>query len=106
MITYKATGIVLGYLWGGGQGGYPARVITSDNLTNLRQQVKDGIEDGSLDSGMGFQSLTGALMCIETIDTRKIDGKTFVAVDYEDELFGDLTQKQKDLLADAEFVYS
>ena len=101
MITYKATGIVLGNCWGGGQGGYPASEIRATNRTSLIQQIENGIKDGSLDSGMGFESLIGALMCVEIIDTREIDGKTFTAIEYEDEYFGDLTPEQEELLADA-----
>jgi len=101
MITYRATGIVLGNCWGSGQGSYPAIEITATNGASLVQQIENGIKDGSLDDGMGFESIVGALMCVETIDVREIDGKTFTAIDYEDEYFGDLTPEQEKLLADA-----
>ena len=101
MIIYKASGIVLGHLWGGGSGGYPAHEIRANSLRELREEIEEQLKSGSLDSGMGYESLIGALMCIETIDTRVIDGKTFIAVDYEDEFFGDLTPEQEELLADA-----
>ena len=102
MITYRATGIVLGNCWGGGQGCYPAIKITATNRASLVQQIENGIKDGSvdLDDGMGFESIVGALMCVETIDVREIDGKTFTAIDYEDEYFGDLTPEQEKLLAE------
>ena len=103
MITYKATGIVLGDLWGGSVGGYPAREITATNRASLIQQIENGIKDGSLDSGMGFKSLTGALMVIDEIDTRKIDGKQFIAHNREDEFFGDLTPEQEEMLADMKY---
>ncbi len=105
MITYKATGIVLGNYWGGGQGGYAATEITATNRVSLIQQIENGIKDGSLDSGMGYESLIGAVMMIDEIDTRKIDGKTFIAHDYESEMFGDLTEKQQDFLLEAQ-LYS
>lgn len=104
MITYRATGIVLGNCWGGGICGYAANEINANSLRELREEIAEQLESGSLDSGMGFESLIGALMCIETIDIREIDNKTFTAIDYEDEFFGDITPEQEELLADA--VYS
>lgn len=104
MITYKATGIVLGNLWGSGIGSYPTCEIRATNRASLIQQIENGIEDGSLDSGMGFESLVGAVMTIDEIDSQKIDGKTFIAHNYENEMFGDLTEEQEDFLSEA--IYS
>lgn len=101
MITYKATGIVLGNYWGGGSGGYKAETLTANSLTELEQQILAGIKDGSLDSGMGYESLIGAVMDIETIDTREIDGKIFVAIEQETNCYGDLSEEQQDFLIDA-----
>lgn len=101
MVIYKARGLVLGNLWGGGQGGYAARELSADSLPKLDKQIKDGIKDGSLDSGMGFESLVGAVMMIETIDTRRIDGKTFIASKYEQEVYGSLSDEQIDMLTEA-----
>lgn len=103
MITYKASGMVLGNYWGGGSGGYRAEQLSADNLTELRDEIKARIADGSLDSGMGYESLIGAVMNIETIDTREIDGKTFVATERGTEVFGDLTEEQEDFLIEAIF---
>ena len=103
MITYKATGIVLGNCWGGGTCGYAAETIRATNRASLVQQIENGLKDGSLDSGMGYESLIGAIMVVETIDTRKIDGKVFTAIDYEDEFFGDVTPEQEEMLMDAKF---
>ena len=105
MITYRATGIVLGNCWGGGVCGYAANEIRATNRASLVQQIENGIEDGSLDSGMGYESLIGAVMVIETIDSREIDSKTFIAKEYETEMFGDLTEKQQDFLLEAQ-LYS
>lgn len=103
MVTYKATGIVLGNLWSGGVGGYATTTITATNRASLVQQIENGIKDSSLDSGMGFGSLIGALMVINEIDSRKIDGKTFTAHDYEDVFFGDITPAQEEMLADMKY---
>lgn len=98
MITYKASGIVLGNYWGGGQGGYKAETLTANSREDLKRQILAGIADGSLDSGMGYESLIGAMMNIETIDTREIDGKTFVASEQEINCYGDLSEEQQDFL--------
>lgn len=103
-ITYKASGIVLGNYWGGGQGSYAAETLTADTLLELEQQILDGIKDGSLDSGMGYESLIGALMNIETIETRVIDDKTFIATENEHNCYGDLSEEQHDFLL--ECIYS
>ena len=95
MITYRATGIVLGNCWDGGICGYAASTITATNRASLVQQIENGIKDGSLDSGTGFESLIGAVMVISTIDTREIDGKTFIATEDEIEVYGDLTPGQE-----------
>jgi len=101
MITYKASGIVLGNCWGGGSGGYPAHEINANSLRELNEEIEEQLKNGSLDSGMGFESLIGAIMIIDTVDIRQIDGKRFVAHDYEQEIYGDLSEKQQDFLIES-----
>lgn len=103
MLTYKASGYVLGKLWGGGIGGYPAENLTDVDLTGLDLRIKQGIESGSLDSGMGFNGLIGAMMIIDTVDEREIDGKLFTAHTYTEKVYGDLTDEQIDLMCEAQF---
>ena len=97
-VVYKATGYVYGKLWGGGEGAYPAETINSASYDDLCTQIKDGIESGGLDSGMGYQNLIGAVMYIDTITDMEIEGKIFSNVDTTQELFGDLTQDQENFL--------
>ncbi|KKN69810.1 hypothetical protein LCGC14_0437560 [marine sediment metagenome] len=101
MITHKATGIVLGNCWGDGVNGYAAETLTDNSITGLHKQILNGIKDGSLDSGMGYESLIGAVMTIETIDSRKIDGKTFIAKEYELKTYGSMTEDQEEMLIEA-----
>lgn len=100
MIKYKASGMVLGNFWGGGSGGYRAETLTDNSLDSLKARIDNMVKDGSLDSGMGYESLIGALMEIETIDNREIDGKNFTAIEYENYFSGDLTEEQKYFLLD------
>ena len=77
-IKYKAKGVVLGNLWGGGKGFYTARTLEAENLSNLKAQIIKGIKTGSLDSGMGYESLIGAVMEITKITEVIIEGKPFI----------------------------
>ena len=54
MITYRATGIVLGNCWGGGTCDYAAHEINANSLRELRDEIKKQLDNGSLDGGMGF----------------------------------------------------
>lgn len=100
MFRYKATGIVWGNLWGGGQAGYAAETLFADSLEDLTQAIDAGVKDGSLDSGMGFESLVGAYMTIEVSETRIIDGKAFIHVDETEYISSDLSENVQDFLSE------
>jgi hypothetical protein len=103
-IKYKSTGVVFGNYWRGGKGAYPAREIKADSREELLEQAKKGL-DGSLDSGMGYESLIGALIEICKITTIAIDGKHFTNKEYETEFIGDLTEEEEDFLLECNFTY-
>lgn len=69
--TYEAKGYVFGNLWGGGKGYYPANTYSNSSLAQLKKEIKKDFKSGALDSGMGYESLIGALMWIKTIATKK-----------------------------------
>lgn len=98
----KLTGFVLGHLWGGGEGSYPCTKLSADTKEELIKKATEGL-DGSLDSGMGFESLIGALLVITTTTTIIHDGKPFTNEETEEEFIGDLTDEQRDFLIDCEF---
>lgn len=101
--TYKSTGIVLGRLWGGGEGAYPARVLRADSLEELKAEAQKALEDGSLDGGMGFERLIGALLDVEATITKTIDGKEYYRNEYHEMELGDLTDEQLEFLREATF---
>ena len=103
--SYSAEGLVLGNYWGGGSGSYPARELYDTTVEGLRSQIEDGLKTGSLDSGMGYVKLIGALMRIIVTTTVFIEGKEFTNEDWELEYFGELTEEQIDFLT-TEFYYS
>lgn len=76
-IVYKAKGEVMGFLWGGGKGGYPTIPLEGSTEKEILQKAEKGL-DGSLDSGMGFERLTGAILSIRKVTRKTIKGKEFV----------------------------
>lgn len=97
-IKYLAKGHVLGTLWGGGKGAYPTEVLQGKTLKEIVKSVKQGLKDGSLDSGMGFESLQGAIMKITKVTEIILEGKTFTNKESEIVFVGDLDKKEKDFL--------
>lgn len=97
--TYKSNGVVFGNYWGGGSGSFTATTFHSDiSKEDLIEQNEKALESGSLDSGMGYESLIGALITIEIITTTEIKDKLFTNKEYEDIFIGELTEEQKDFL--------
>ena len=50
--------------------------------------------DGSLDGGMGFESLIGAILHIDKITEKLIEGKVFVNVETEHEIIGEIDEDE------------
>lgn len=102
--TYNARGFCLGNYWGGGAGSYPTKNYKSDNLEGLRTMIKNAIDDGSIDSGMGFESMIGAAIAITKIitTTLTVDGKQleFKHESTNIEYFGNLNDDQTEFLAE------
>ena len=81
---YSAQGSVIGNLWGGGKGIYVSKRLKNyDSKEELIKDLNKMLDDGSLDDGMGFESLTGAVLTITTKTSTLIDNKVFT--NYEDE---------------------
>jgi len=97
---YVAKGYVLGNYWGGGTGAYPARKVTGETKDAVLAEAKKKLDDGSLDSGMGYESLIGAILDIEEIETVTVDGKEFERSENEIEFIGDLNESQCSFLTD------
>jgi hypothetical protein len=98
--TFSATGAVLGNYWGGGKGAYEARPVSASSKEELIKLLEQGVEDGSLDSGMGYRSLLGAYMTIKQTTHVTIDGKDFSNDEYEDVVIGNLDEEEIDFLCE------
>lgn len=97
-VRYEAQGCVLGNYWGGGAGSYPTIRIEGDTKEEVLEKANKALENGSLDSGMGYESLIGAMLDVTCITTVEIDGKPFTNEETEIEHIGDLTEAQFDFL--------
>lgn len=96
--SYDSTGLVFGNFWGGGKGSYPARQLHAETLEDLVKQAIDGL-NGSLDSGMGYESLIGAMLFVTKTTTIMAKQKPFIHKEVLSTVFvGDLTDDQKDFL--------
>lgn len=95
---YKSGGLVFGNYWGGGKGAYAAREIEASTKEELLLKANEMLENGSLDDGMGYESLIGARIDITETKFTDIDGEEFSHENYETVFIGDLTEKEIDFL--------
>ena len=99
-ITWMSTGLVFGELWGGGKGAYPARAFSAKSLKELVKLNMDALNDGSLDSGMGYQKLIGARLLISKDEEIIVNGKSFINLGVPRvKYIGELTSTQKHFLS-------
>ena len=97
-ITFSAKGAALGNYWGGGQGVYEARQISANSEEEIIKLAEQGIKDGSLDAGMGFERLVGAALTITKTTRVEIDGQAFFNREHNDILVGELSEEESDFL--------
>lgn len=96
--SYDSTGLVFGNFWGGGRGSYPARQLHAETLEDLVKQATDGL-NGSLDSGMGYERLLGAVLFITKKTIITMNEKPFCNKESLEPVFiGELTDEEKDFL--------
>jgi len=97
-IKYQSTGLVYGNYWGGGEGAYKALTLKANTIDELLKEAENRVENGSLDSGMGYESLIGAMLDVATITTVEIEGEIFENIKYEIHTVGNFTDKQFEFL--------
>ena len=98
--TFEAEGLVLGNLWGGGKGAYPTIKVSADSKEELEKKINEELDSGGLDSGMGFNSLQGAIMIVTTVSQVEVDGKPFINREFETLSFGELDEMDEEFLLD------
>jgi len=95
IFKYKAFGVVLGNFWGGGFGAFPTINFKSENKTELIEQINKSLIDGSMDCGMGFKSLIGAILKIKTETIIYIDDDAFINEKESTIIVGTMTDEEQ-----------
>lgn len=101
MKTYKATGLVFGNYWGGGKGAFQSTPITASSRAEIIAQAEKMLDDGSLDGGMGYESLNGAILDVQETKTVEVNGEVFSKQSSQYEFIGKLTTDEEDFLEEA-----
>jgi hypothetical protein len=89
-------GIVYGNCWGGGQCGFKAHKITGGTLKAVKAKARRMFQDGSLDSGMGFESLNGAILEAKHETIKMIKGEEYINTKYHTFSVGKTSSFQRD----------
>lgn len=97
---YIATGYVYGKYWGGGEGAYKSTKVEATTEEKLIEEATKMLDSGALDSGMGYESLLGAVLNIEHIKYIEKDGDIYSNSDYFSTTIGKLTEKQEEFLCE------
>jgi len=88
MKRYTARGLVWGYLWGGGKGCYPSKPLNGKSEREIKEKATRMLGDGSLDAGMGFQSLYAATLTLQVDDVKKVSKNEYVHTSYKHMFLG------------------
>jgi len=104
-VKFESTGLVFGNYWGGGKGSYPARKLYAETKSDIIEQAEKGL-NGSLDSGMGYESLIGALLVITEITTINLKGKNYVHKEDDIIFIGDLSEDEQDFLLQQQLCFN
>jgi len=84
---YSAWGICVGNLWGGGQGSFLTRHYHNDDLETMKKEIQKDLRSGTIDSGMGFESMIRATMVIQKVTSIKYKEEIFKSFVEVEELF-------------------
>lgn len=97
-INFRATGFVLGNYWGGGSGAYPTINFEAETKEALLDKAKTALSNGSIDSGMGFESLIGAVLSIKQETSIDVEGDEYVNEKLSLDYIGEMTDEQVEFL--------
>lgn len=86
---YSTRGIVIGTLWGGGLGAYPARDYSAATVDELKAKLQKAFDLGSLDSGAGFERLLAAGVVIVDEASITINDQVFTSKSESNYVLGD-----------------
>lgn len=95
---WNATGLVYGRGWGFNYGAYPSISFQNDSYEGLIAEANKALDNESIDSGMGFESIKGALLEITCTTSIEIEDYEFKHTSIDTEFIGDLTEEQQEFL--------
>lgn len=96
---FNSTGFVFGKFWGEGKGSYEAEKLRGfSSEKDLLKEARRQLKSGSLDSGMGYQKLIGAILEIEEKSTTIINDREFTNSEFSYKFIGKLTKREKEFL--------
>lgn len=99
VFSYRATGNVLGYMWGAGLGTYSCfKPLEAPNFEELIKIAKERLENNTLLVGKDFENLKGAVLFIQEKVTINFEGEDYSKIDHKIEFIGNLTEDEKDFL--------
>jgi hypothetical protein len=99
-------GVVFGNCWGGGKCGYATIKLGAKTRQELMDEIEKCLKDKSLDFGMGFESLTGAVVQIEEqqylereiqIPNAEFSSEIYTHSVFEIETVGTVTDEEMDI---------
>jgi hypothetical protein len=83
-VEYELKGYVYGETWGGHYGFYKAITLYGNNLNQIIKKASKDLD--ILDSGMGFEKITGAIYFPLKIEIININGKEYRNTESLDEI--------------------
>ena len=96
--VWNATGLVYGRDWGFNYISYPSISLQNDSYEGLITEANKALANGSIDSGMGFESIMGALLETTCTTSVEIEDYEFKHASIDTEFIGDLTEEQIEFL--------
>ena len=96
--VWKATGLVYGRNWEFTYNVYPSISFQNDSYEGLIAEANEALANESIDSGMGFESILGAMLNITCTTFIEIEENTFVNYEETIEFIGNLTEEQQEFL--------
>lgn len=95
-MRFTAKGIVWGNCWGGGKCGFASKVVSGQSYDEIKKTANNMLKDGSLDNGMGFESLYAATLSVKVENTKIIDDKEYINTSYDTLFIGTPSDKEID----------
>jgi hypothetical protein len=96
---FSSRGLVYGNYWGGGKGAFASKKLKGfTSKEELIKRAEEMLKDGSLDGGMGYESLIGAGLIIEKVKSIQVEEEEYTNYSEEIEYIGNMTPEEIEFL--------